>query len=82
MSELREGISAGVGAGESTEILLRRLPDRMVEGISQSASAGRIADGGVRVLRSTADGETAGENVLQPVLLSAGNGSDSCGGNM
>ena len=55
------------------------MSDRMVERVSQSAPAGGISSGRVRVLRSSIDRKTTRQNLLQPVLLFVGNGSDTCG---
>lgn len=82
MSKLREGVPAGMGYGQPAEILRRRLPDRVVEGVPQSAPFGRNASGGMRVLRSALDGKTEGKNLLQPVLLSLGDGPDARRGNL
>ena len=82
MPKLRKGVPTGMGYGHPAEILRRRLPDRVVNGVPQSAPFRRIAGRGMRVLRSTPDGKTEGKNLLQPVLLSFGDGPEACGGNL
>lgn len=76
------GFRLAVEDGQPAEILRRHLPDRMVEGVPQSAPFGRNASGGMRVLRSALDGKTEGKNLLQPVLLSLGDGPDARRGNL
>lgn len=61
MPKLRKGVPTGMGYGQPAEILRRRLPDRVVNGVPQSAPFRRIADRGMRVLRSTPDGKTEGK---------------------
>ena len=80
LPELRERIPSGVEGWEPAEILQRRVPDRMVAGVSQGKPAGSGTTERVPDVHRAAEG--VGWKILQPVLLSAGNGPNACGGNM
>lgn len=82
MFKLRKEVPAGMGYRQPAEILQRRMPDRVVGGVPQSASFGGITGGRMCVLRSVPDGKTERKKLPQPVLLSFGDGPDARGGNL
>lgn len=58
------------------------MSDCVVDGVPKSKSVRRTAGQGMCVLWSTLDRETTKRKILQPFLLSAGDGSNACRRNL